>query len=284
MYPPKLPLEKKRNWSHSDSFLQTEESVIRQFVHKNYSIGMHTHSFYELNIVLRGEGRHYIQNASVPAVPGCVFVIPTGIAHGYYNMASLDVYHMLLHRDFFPSLPRQLTESFGYSALFEIEPQMRQMTGDNLFLRLSDTQMEEVQLLIELITRYTENNTFAVIGAQNLILYLSSVMAESFGLKATGSEKKTLPPIAKCLRFMHLNFEQKITVETLSKMACMSRSTFLRQFEKMCGCTPSVYLNRLRLHKFEELLLLGKNKTEAALACGFYDASHMYKTKKKVSG
>ena len=40
----------KTHWSHSDNFKGEADEYIKSFVHRNYSIRFHTHSFYELNI------------------------------------------------------------------------------------------------------------------------------------------------------------------------------------------------------------------------------------------
>jgi len=50
----------KTYWSHADCFNGEKEEYIKSFVHRNYNIRFHTHSFYELNIVLGGRGEHLL--------------------------------------------------------------------------------------------------------------------------------------------------------------------------------------------------------------------------------
>ena len=93
----------KSHWSHADSFSGEKDEYIKSFVHRNYAIGFHTHSFYELNIVLNGRGEHLIEQMKCEVERGCVFVIPPNVKHSYKNIDSLNVNHMLIHRDFLPS-------------------------------------------------------------------------------------------------------------------------------------------------------------------------------------
>lgn len=46
--------------------------LVRAFTYKDYSIQMHNHEFYELNIVLSGAGTHCIENGKFPVKRGDV--------------------------------------------------------------------------------------------------------------------------------------------------------------------------------------------------------------------
>ena len=57
MLPDTLPLENGKNhWYYTDAFQPANRGLIQSFIHFNYNIGMHTHDFWELNIVLNGTG------------------------------------------------------------------------------------------------------------------------------------------------------------------------------------------------------------------------------------
>ena len=72
--------------------------------------------------------------------------------------------------------------------------------------------------------------------------------------------------------------------------AFLSRSTFLRSFQAVCGCTPHEYLRNFRIRHALELLEEGAlSRTEIAHRCGFYDLAHFerafqrYQLNQKVS-
>ena len=52
---------------------------------RSYPILMHAHNYYELNVVTKGECRHYFNNKSHPAKAGDIFIIPPYTEHGYWS-------------------------------------------------------------------------------------------------------------------------------------------------------------------------------------------------------
>jgi len=43
----------------------------------------HTHNFYELNIVMSGNGKHFVNNSTFYIASGDVFIVPPKISHNY---------------------------------------------------------------------------------------------------------------------------------------------------------------------------------------------------------
>ena len=82
----------KTYWSHADCFEGEKDEYIKSFVHHNYTIGFHTHSFYELNIVLSGRGEHLIEEMHFEVKRGCVFVIPPNVKHSYKHWLLEEYY------------------------------------------------------------------------------------------------------------------------------------------------------------------------------------------------
>lgn len=62
------------------------------------------------------------------------------------------------------------------------------------------------------------------------------------------------PPVAKALSAIHRQPERPWTVESLGRMAGMSRSHFAERFAKSVGEPPLAYLSRWRMHRARTLL------------------------------
>ena len=89
--------------------------------------------------------------------------------------------------------------------------------------------------------------------------------------------------IIKVLEYIHKNYDSKLTIDLLCKKSFLSRSTFIRSFCAVCGCTPIEYVNRYRCKKAAEMMEDTRfSKTEIAHRCGFYDLSHMERTLKQL--
>jgi len=272
----------KTHWYNSDEFKGGKNEYIKFLVHNNYSIGYHTHSFYELNIVLEGEGYHYIDERPCEAKPGSVFLIPPYIQHGYINKRGMNVYHMLIHRSFLDNFFSEFKQTEGFYLLFETEPFLRAHYHKNIFLVLNDEQIKNILYDTKMMREYSEmQNSHIYINAiaKKILCELCAMMSRKFGVEQNHlSVKKEILGIVDCLNYIHRNFDEKLTVDALSKKLNMSRSTFIRQFTKICGTSPHKYIQSYRIKRADEYLREnGKASTKVAQECGFYDVSHMRK-------
>ena len=270
----------KTHWSHSDSFEGKSDEYIKSFVHRNYSIGFHTHSFYELNIVLSGRGEHLIEERHFEVKRGCVFVIPPNVKHSYKNIDSLNVYHMLIHRDFLPNYFGEFFKTTGFSLLFEIEPYFRARYHENMFLTLSEEELNSVLSDVELLNScktFSDFQIYANAIAKKILAFLCMCITRQSGIDSVSAKpNKELLCIADSLNFIHQNYEERITVDILAKRQNMSRATYIRWFNKTCGCSPHKYIMQYRLKKATEAMAVTQGSvSETAQRCGFYDASHL---------
>ncbi len=263
-------------------FLQNE--FVRAFAYYDYSIMMHSHDFYEVNIVLAGKGTHNIEDYSVEVRAGDVFVIPPRIIHGYSDTEKLDVFHILLHPQFIYSNKEETQSVEGFAMLTEIEPFVRGKAANPTFLHLSpDELMRITQGDIKLID---DGNThqperFLPIKYHTVwkILYTFSELL----IKQMSSGKRQMygeyeMAIMRALEYIHTHYSEKITIKTLCDEVFLSRSTLLRNFCDVCKCTPNEYIANYRKKIALSMLAEGKySKKEIAHRCGFYDRAHMDK-------
>ena len=270
----------KTHWSHADSFGNEKNEYVKSFVHRSYEIGFHTHSFYELNVVLNGRGEHLIEGMRREVERGSVFMIPPGVRHSYKNLDTLNVYHMLIHRDFLPNCFSEFYRTAGFSLLFEIEPYFRARYHENMFLTLTEAELDSVLSDIELIDKYQtvpDRQLYINATAKKILAFLCMRITEQSGMgSVTAKPNRELLQIADSLNYVHQNYEERITVESLAEKQNMSRATYIRWFKKTCGCTPHQYLKQYRIKKAEEELSASRSSvSEIAQRCGFYDASHL---------
>lgn len=146
MYPKKLP-------KHSVETFRLElnapnnERLSKAYYHTNdYPINMHSHNFYEINIVVEGVGAHYIENISIPIGPGSVFAIPPKSRHGYWAEDDrLKIFHLILPEYIFEKYEHELAQFPGFAFLFEIEPLLRHNSRENFSLTLSEEELARLR-------------------------------------------------------------------------------------------------------------------------------------------
>jgi len=92
-------------------------------------------------------------------------------------------------------------------------------------------------------------------------------------------------PLAFAVHYIKNNLYSQIDVATLSDKACMSKSTFFRQFKHHFGITPIAYIHAERINEAQKLL----NKTDKSIAAigyklGYTSPSYFALQFKKIVG
>ena len=278
MYPDKLENSDVSVYHETDIFAKHLNKMAHAYSQKENTTGMHAHDFYELIIILSGSGCHYIGNMKIPVAVGDVFVIPPGVEHGYYFPEPVNVFYILFHSSFMEKYYESLLKVPGFSTLFEIEPYLRQVYEKHLFLHLDNPRLEVFKEKIDDILKhdkmgYQEYQIFAELHFVSELSLLMQQMNEKVQNSSNGDAD-----ILKVLSYIQENFNQKITVEELMKIANMSRPTLHRHFKEVTQTTPLKYILNLRLKAVKNRLSeTGENKTELAQEYGFYDSSHLNK-------
>ena len=279
MYPVILPDDVKRNWSYSDVFNGTSR-LVKAYTHENFHMLMHCHDFYELNIVLCGSGMHYFGNSRRAFLPGDVFVIPPGSRHGYYPSRPeerVDIFHILLHENFFIRYRAELSGLQGYVLLFTLEPTLRSLDRSQRYsLRLGE-RLEEIRPFMDKMgalyyNDYAEADVMLNASALYIIAWLCGTCRNN------GAQKQELQVLSDCIKAVGAAEPGSLTTEMLAKAASVSRSTLFRSFRRGLGMTPGDYIRLCRLDDAALRLRSGEESiADIAQNCGFFDSSHFIK-------
>lgn len=261
-------------------------NLVRAFLYTDYSIQPHSHDFYEINIIMNGSGIHRIENSHIKARKGDVYVIPPKALHSYYDTHNLDVYHIIIHKDFIWKNMQEAEKVRGFLHLTEIEPFVRGRFSEKSFLHLDEMDFMALRRELDFIEEKGIYDKEELVALKNhtvwkIIYWFSHLMSLRLD-KNSFAVNRYEQAILDTLEYIHNNLQEKITVELLCKRVYLSRSTFLRNFQAICQCTPMQYLAKYRCQKALDMLNNSPySKTQIAHSCGFYDLSHMEKTIKK---
>ncbi|WP_394748915.1 helix-turn-helix domain-containing protein [Spongiimicrobium salis] len=86
------------------------------------------------------------------------------------------------------------------------------------------------------------------------------------------------------LRYMSVNYNRSIRLETLQKEFKIDKFKLQKSFKKCMGLTPLEYLTALRIENSKALFHTNTPLVEIALESGFYDQSHFTHSFKKYVG
>lgn len=267
--------------THSD-FFHYSSDLVHAFLMDNYNIGMHEQEFYEINIITRGKGLHYINNTLVHAKEGDVFIIPPKVSHGYVGGDGFDVFHVILSDAFINKYIADLQQLPSFFTLFGAEPLMRGKTSYPLHLTLSkDIFTPTLNILFE-ISRYVNyNNPAECLIRSNLAMASIGLLCNAY---ATSNPNTDFSFSEECalmdsISYIHERYFEKITIEDLLQIAHMSRTAYIKKFKDICKMSPAAYIIKTRIESSAVMLSnTSLSVSEIAYRTGFYDASHFTKS------
>ena len=264
----------------SKDFFFCEGSFIRTFTYNNYGYPIHEHDFYEINVVIEGNGTHTIHNRSLSVKKGDVFLISPNTPHSYVNGNNLTVYHIVVSRELIEKHYEDGKRTNGFLMFMEIEPFLRTIDGNNVYLHLTPLELQKFTEEIADSSLENENGRRPTLPL-NIhiffkILYRFSMLFYNQVNSGHSENMKHYEQVLNAMEYIHTNFDQKIPLELLCKICYLSRSTLLRAFEAICGCSPLYYHQKYRAKKAVSMIESSDyTKTRIAHLCGYYDLSHM---------
>lgn len=263
-------------------FFHTPLDLVHAFLEKDFNIGMHEQEFYEINVITKGSGVHYIHTSRVEATVGDVFIIPPRVSHGYLGGEGFDVFHLLLSDTFMNKHIADMQLFPSFYTLFGAEPMMRGKTESDLYLKLSAENFKAIMNILWQIAHYTNyGETVEDLMRSNFAMIAIGMMCQAYtqsGIQRSfdaGNDRA----IMKSISFIHEKYFEKITIDDLTHIAHISRSAYIKRFKEICKMSPSAYITKTRMESASAMLLnTSLSVSEIAYKTGFYDASHLTKT------
>ena len=277
-----LTLKKHKNPFYSINNTHAFSQGFAYYHNRSYPILMHSHDYYELNIITCGECRHYVKNKSHPAKTGDMFMIPPYTEHGYWaNDEKTKIFHLIIKNDILEDYKKQLDNYPGMKILFEVEPQIRQAFNNmSLNVNIPEAQLndfiKDFEELIDLDKKKDEDNSVLFdLKTVCLLCKLSKLMSQRYATTVEDRNNTADYIILKTTQYMEENYSSKIIVDDLSGMVNMSTPNFFRYFKKVFNTSPMEYLKKIRIaHAIDMLSSTDKPISFIAQECGFFDQSH----------
>jgi AraC-like DNA-binding protein len=214
--------------------------------------------------------------------PSRLYMVPPFVTHSYENHDFFVLYYIHVYDknnllDFF-DFPFEVEASEWdftlLKRLLSINPN-RELTTSNPLL------YDNFQHLIKGISAVDRMSIHHAMETRGILLQLFSRFMEKAFVKQPISDER----IAKVLNYIRTRIDHGISIDELSGLIHLSNEHFIRLFKKEMQCTPLQYINRKKIEKAQLLLTMGKGSVkDIALGLSFSDASHFFKTFKKITG
>ena len=236
---------------------------------------LHSHTFTELTLIMRGEAQHILGGAAAPIKKGDVLVLLPGSTHAYNNtkdfalinltydykklsMPIIDGYEMPLFHRLFPSSAMNISDEEHCKPVLTLPDDKTEKLAEDI----RDLQRE--------LNDSSPGNFFV-----SLTKFMQIVAELARNSSFSGKHNQTMSKIGEIVFLLQQNPMAQISVEEMAKAAMMSKRNFFRAFQAVTGCPPQEYRMQLRLKMATELLLTTDLRiNEIAFQCGYYDSNY----------
>lgn len=246
--------------------------------HPRYNMPYHWHTEYEIIRILEGEFLLITNEEKILAQKGDIVFIHDGIFHGgtpkdcIYECIVFDM-KLLLKQNH--ACTKQIQDIINQKKIIlpklPTDIDILKVCVNNLF-----ESMKSKKIGHEFITQGSLYHLLGTILEHEL--YISKN-------KYNKKNQERVLQFKKVVSLIEDKYWSPLSLEDLSKEACMTPKYFCRFFYEMTHKTPIEYLNYYRIESAcEQLITTDLPITEIGLNCGFNDASYFIKTFKKYKG
>ena len=249
-----------------------EQMVSRNKVVKKHQVSIpHCHDTYELYYMLDGRTTYFIDDEIYSVEKGNFVFVPRRIIHNTDNENCKTNERILV------SFEEALFEGRGQTLKEQLMPLRIICIPDN-YLPIIEEQLFRIE------AEYAQQEK----GREFLLeLYIQQllVLICRFRCERKVQIRESDKIIYTVSDYIRTNFEQDITLESLSRIFAVSEGYLSRKFKQVTGMGLNQYITLVRISNSERLLRESDlSITEVAERCGYGDSNYFAAVFKKVKG
>ena len=221
---------------------------------------LHSHPFMELALAVGGSGRVIIERESFPVEKGSIIVIPQNKSHTEISSSNDALEYYILG-------VRNMTLS---GKLDEENPSFKPVIS----LRGLDASVKTV--FTDIFNEMKNQRVGYEIMVQSLLLKLSTLLVRLTDLEASFNITEEMKRGCAVIKeYIDAHYSDKITLEELTQMSCISKFHLIHEFSKYVGISPIAYQLKCRIREAKYLLTSTDSSiADISYALGFSSISH----------
>lgn len=254
---------------------QFDTLVIDEFEEDKYHLPTHSHTYYEIIYIIKGNGIHQLNNNLLPYQSGDLFVISTDDEH-YFDIKKRTRFFFIKFTDtYFNSNKKLSCDEFLLNTPENI---MRDKSLKENVLKLDESCASILKNTIDNIRSY---NCKANISTSPIAFYqilsIFGLIKESLqqqNIKITGSGIDN----DQIISYIHQNIYKPklVQIKTIADHFNISQSYFGTYFKRNFSISYRDYSNKLRVQLIEKRILNKQlSMKQIAYEFGFTDESHL---------
>ena len=254
----------------ADSISWTKASSVSRFAFEvqgvndldsNLHLSMHSHTFYEVGLVLEGGGELQLGKRRYPLVKGSLYLVEPEMVHCVFGVPMLTTFS-------FHVSPVQLSSGKFVGCLPGI----------------SKSGVVENQALVDMVFAWADANRGRRPEPVALSLFARYLAFEMLSFLTHSDQEPGLSLVERALREIDHRLPIKMDVKDLAKQLGVSERTLRRHFHDQLGKSVMEYVNERRLMLAERYLTLHLSVSEVAHKVGFDSPSQLTRLFQKAKG
>lgn len=225
------------------------------------------HSNIEILYFTQGSGYVHCEGDKTEVKKGDIFVVNSNMPHAFSTDSSVAYYCLIPDGDF--CLANGINSAgIQFSSHITDDPVL-----SNMFEKFTDI--------------FYSSEVYRDAMLRALLLNMLIHLATGYGApkQQYDASANITRGIQSAIGYIKCHLSEKITVEKLANSVNISKYHFLRNFKKLTGDTPIVYVNKLRCENAKKLLSSGSYPIgEVCEKCGFENMSYFAKVFKNYTG
>jgi len=159
---------------------------------------------------------------------------------------------------------------------FYVSPDLLKALNQNQAVQFSSKVIEDVALYQQLrqVATNLEPANFGQPAARVLTEQLQQLIRQHADPTPAADPTANDEVLRQIQHYIQQALSEKISLQTLARLAGMDKFKFIRFFKKHCGLSPFAYVTLQRIERSKQALRQKMPLVDVALEAGFYDQSH----------
>lgn len=245
---------------------------------------LHSHDYYQICYVDKGEVIHSAENGNVHLMFGDAFIVPPGYVHRIEFSGpnpliySLSFEEALFHPGF------RYSNVYRFMTALKLDSIDEKHIDVKMKVVLNESQRATMKALMEALVREEQAEIPPELtAAPSLIAAVMCILSQAYFRKnSDDSELQKMSQyeeiMVSCLEYINERFTQPLTSDELARQFAFSKSTFTILFQQYTGMTPKHYIMTKRM-EYAEMLLSNTSFSinEVSMMVGYQYFSTFYR-------
>lgn len=242
--------------------------------------------FARIYYIVEGSAQLLIDDTTLSLEPGCIYVVPPFVTHTTRCNSRFVHYYIHLYEEYMSGnwsfnkyelpyrVPSFQSDKAYFERLIEINPHMSLAESN------PDTYDNRHTLMQSVRNNKMRSDSLRMESRGLLYIILSHYLAQ-----ATPKEQSIDPRIDDSLTYITDHLTDRLTVEQLASLSCVTPEYYIRLFRRYLYTTPMDYINNKRMER-AQLLLLTTDTSVKTLSSqlGYTDPCYFNRVFKRTTG